>query len=66
MAATGAVQPTMRALGGDHLQRGLLELGEIALGRVLGEQAFVAAVVRLAHRRLHADLGGHAAEDAVA
>ena len=52
-----------RALRPDHGERRRLELGKVALGRVLGEQAFVAAVVGLAHGRLHADLGGDAGED---
>src|SRR4051812_41803358 len=51
-----------RALRPDHRQRRSLELRKIALGRVLGEQAFVAAVVGLAHRRLHADFRGNAGE----
>jgi hypothetical protein len=37
----------------------------VALGAVLGQQRFGAAVVRLAHRRLHADLGGRAHEHLV-
>ena len=53
------------ALRRDHLDGRRLELGEIALGRVLDQQAFVAAVVRLAHRGLHADFGGHAGEHQV-
>ena len=39
-----------------------LELGEVALRRVLDEQAVEAAVVGLAHRRLHAHLGRDAGE----
>jgi hypothetical protein len=46
----------------DHLQRGRLEGGEITLGAVLEQQALVAAVVGFAHAGLHADFGGHAAE----
>ncbi len=52
-------------LGADHLQGRRLELGEIALGGVLDQQALVAAIVRLAHRGLDADLGGHARDDQV-
>ena len=54
-----------RALRRDHRQRRRLELGEVALGAVLDQQAVVAAVVGLAHRGLHADLGRHAGEDEV-
>jgi hypothetical protein len=39
----------------NHGERGLLELGEVALGRVFDQQALVAAIVGFAHRRLHAD-----------
>ena len=39
-----------------------LKCGKIARRRVLDQQAFVAAIVGLAHRGLHADLGGHASE----
>src|SRR5207245_933876 len=44
-------------------ERSLLELGKVALGRVLDQQALVAAVVRLAHRGLHADLGRDAGQE---
>ena len=49
------------ALRLDHLQRHLVELREIRGDAVRQHQAFVAAVVRLAHRRLDAHLGGDAA-----
>ena len=65
IAADVACQPTIAALRRDHRQRRRLELGEVALGAVLDHQAGVAAVVGLAHRRLHADLGGDAREDQV-
>ena len=55
-----------RALRADHGKRGRLEFGEVALRRVLGEQAFKAAVVGLAHGGLHADLRGDAGEDETA
>src|SRR5260370_8228567 len=53
------------ALRAHHLERGLLEGGEVALGGVLHEQTLVAAVVGLPHRGLHAHLGGHAGEEKV-
>src|SRR5258706_1441953 len=52
-------------LGADHVQRGPLELGEIALGGVLHQEALEAAIVGLAHGALHADLGGDSGEDEV-
>ena len=51
------------ALRLDHLQRDALELGEVRADAVGQHDAFVAAVVRLAHRRVHAHLGGDAADD---
>ena len=53
------------ALRDDHLDHRGVELREVARRAVGDEQAFVAAVVGLAHRRLHADLGGHAADQQV-
>src|SRR4051812_29456234 len=52
-------------LGPDHFERGLLELGEIALRAILDQQAFITAIVVLAHAGLHADLGGDAGEEQV-
>ena len=51
------------ALRADHVERRRLEGGKVARGRVLDQQAFVAAVVGLAHRGLHADFGRDAGED---
>src|SRR5258708_29160092 len=53
------------ALGDDHLDGGALELGEVAVGRVLDQQALITAVVRLAQRGLHAHLGGDTGEQQV-
>jgi hypothetical protein len=54
------------ALGLDHLERGLLELREVRADAILEHQAVVAAVVRLAHCRVDADLGRHAADHELA
>ena len=51
------------ALRLDHLEGRLLELGEVRGDAVLEDEGVVAPVVRLAHARLDADLGGHAADD---
>ena len=51
------------ALGLDHLEADAVELREVG-GAAVGEHdAAVAAVVGLADRRVHADLGGHAADE---
>ena len=55
-----------RALRPDHGEGRRLELGEIALGRILGEQALIAAVIGFAHAGLDADLGGDTCEDELA
>ena len=54
------------ALHLDHVDRGemVLDLGRAAAVRE--QQALVAAVVGVAHRRVHADVGGDAGEDDVA
>ena len=54
--------PHDAVLSRDHRQRSRLELREVALRGVLHEQALVPAVVSLAHRRLHANLGGDPGE----
>src|SRR5215475_1108265 len=51
------------ALGLDHGEGGLLELGEVRGHAVLEDEAIVAAVVRLADAGVDADLRGHAAHD---
>src|SRR5215510_11152995 len=51
------------ALGLDHGEGGLLELGEVRGHTVLEDEAVVAAVVRLADAGVDADLGRHAADD---
>src|SRR4051812_68483 len=51
------------ALGGDHPQRDLVELREVGAAAVLDHEALEAAVVGLAHGRVHADLGGDAGDD---
>src|SRR5580692_8920966 len=48
------------ALRLDHRQAHRLELREVGAGAVLQHQAIEAAIVRLAHRRVDADLGGDA------
>ena len=51
------------ALRLDHLEPDALELGEVRRDAVAQHDALVAAVVRLAHRRVHAHLERHAADD---
>src|SRR3954471_20004971 len=51
------------ALGGDHPQGDLVELGEVGAAAVAQHEALEAAVVGLAHGRVHADLGGDAGDD---
>ena len=55
-----ANDPTLRL---NHRDSRGFELGEVRGGAVLEQHALEAAVVRLPHSRLHADLGGHSGED---
>ena len=52
-------------LGLDHFQAGLLEFREIGTDAILGDDAVVTAVIRLAHGGVDAHLGGHAGDDEV-
>src|SRR5712671_360956 len=47
----------------DHAQPHLLKLREIRPDAIRYDDAFVAAVVRLTHRGIHADFGGNPADD---
>jgi hypothetical protein len=49
----------------DHLESGLFEVGEVAFGAVLDEEALVAAVVGFAHGGLDADFGSDAGDEEV-
>src|SRR5215469_5876526 len=51
------------ALGLDHAQPGVVKLREIRADTVGDNEALVASVVRLAHRGVDADLGGHPANN---
>src|SRR2546421_10890 len=55
-AAGGRGPADDAALRTHHGERARLELGKVALGRILDQQAVEAAVVGLAHRRLDAHL----------
>ena len=51
------------ALRLDHREADLVKLGKVRGAAVAGHDAAIAAIVGLAHGRVHADLGGDAADD---
>src|SRR6185295_10189880 len=53
------------ALGLDHSQPDFVKFGEVRSAAVLRDDAAIAAIVRLTHRRVDANLGGDAADDQV-
>src|SRR4051794_36826943 len=55
--------PEDPALGADHPDRDLVELGEVRAAAVFEHEALQAAVVGLADGRVHADLGRDAGDD---
>ena len=63
---SGVAQPTIAPWADDHLDRRRLELGKVALRRILDQQALVAAVIGLAHRGLDADFRRDAGEHQMA